>query len=81
MVSTANAVALMVNISRYTTGTDGPLLPGRGIEWWMPGLPGPWPTFLAGAVGFALVAWLVVWTTRPPATDGPATPGQIEPLS
>jgi hypothetical protein len=27
------------------------------------GLPGPWPTFLAGAVGSALVAGLVVWTT------------------
>ena len=79
MVSTANAVALMVNIRRYATGTNGPLLPGRAVEWWMPGLPGPLLTFLAGAFGFAVVAWSVVWTSREPAKYGPPRiPAEVE---
>ncbi|HEY5482556.1 MAG TPA: DUF2142 domain-containing protein, partial [Propionibacteriaceae bacterium] len=79
MVSTANAVALLMNIRRYTTGTNGPLLPGRATAWWMPGLPGPLLTLLAGAFGFALVAWSVVWTSREPAKYGPPTlPAEVE---
>ena len=79
MVSTANAVALLMNIRRYATGTNGPLLPGRAVEWWMPGLPGPLLTFLAGAFGFAVVAWSVVWTSREPAKYGPPTlPAEVE---
>jgi len=79
MVSTANAVALLMNIRRYATGTNGPLLPGRAVEWWMPGLPGPLLTLLAGAFGFAVVAWSVVWTSREPAKYGPPTlPAEVE---
>ena len=60
IVSGANSLALMVNIRRYTTGLDGPMIPGRSVEWWMPGLPGPLATWIGGTVAFTLVAWAVV---------------------
>ena len=60
MVSTANAFALMVNIQRYTTGLDGPMVPGRAIEWWSTGVVGPLATWILGTLGFAVAAWMVV---------------------
>jgi len=50
----------MVNIRRYTTGMDGSMIPGRSIEWWTPGAPGPLATWILGSLGFAVAAWMVV---------------------
>ena len=60
LVSGANGIALMVNIRRYTTGMDGSMIPGRSIEWWTPGAPGPLATWILGSLGFAVAAWMVV---------------------
>jgi hypothetical protein len=60
IASMANGAALAVNIRRYTTGLDGPMLPGRLVEWWMPGLPGPLATWLGGSIAFAVAAGMVV---------------------
>ena len=60
LVSGANGVALMSNIRRYTTGMDGSMMPGRAIEWWTPGAPGPLATWILGSLGFAVAAWMVV---------------------
>ncbi len=63
MVSLANSLSLLVNIQRYTTGVDGPILPGRIIEWWTPGVPGPRATWVIGSVAFAIVCWWLVRLT------------------
>jgi len=60
LVSLANSIALMTNIRRYTTGLDGPLWPGRAVEWWSTSLVGPLPTWILGSLGFALAAWMIV---------------------
>ena len=60
LVSGANSVALMVNIRRYTTGLDGPIWPGRAVEWWSTGVVGPLATWILGTLGFAVAAWMVV---------------------
>jgi hypothetical protein len=60
LLSVANSVALMVNIRRYTTGFDGPMLPGREVEWWSTNLIGPLPTWFLGSLGFAVAAWMIV---------------------
>ncbi len=66
LVSLAHAMALLVNIRRYVTGLDGATIPGAGVEWWMPGLPGPRITWIAGSLAFAVVAFLVVLVSRWP---------------
>lgn len=60
IASMANGVALLVNIRRYSTGVDGPVLPGKAVEWWMPSLPGPLATWIGGTIAFAVAAWMVV---------------------
>lgn len=60
IASMANSAALVVNIRRYTTGLDGPMLPGKLVEWWMPGLPGPLVTWIGGSIAFAVAAGMVV---------------------
>jgi len=60
LVSLANSVALLVNIRRYTTGLDGPIWPGRAVEWWSTGVVGPLATWILGTLGFAVAAWMVV---------------------
>lgn len=56
MLSAAAAVALHVNISRYTTGSDQPSVdPGSGAEWWWSAFPSPMTVWIVGSVAFALV--------------------------
>ena len=56
MLSAAAAVALHVNISRYTTGSDQPSVdPGSDAEWWWSGVPAPMTVWLVGSAAFALV--------------------------
>jgi hypothetical protein len=85
LVSGANSVALMVNIQRYTTGLDGPKVPGRAIEWWSTNRVGPLPTWILGSLGFAIAAWMIVRLSSGPdapvSVASPADHQAIEPAS
>jgi hypothetical protein len=59
MVSLANSAALYANMRRYVTGYDGPVVLGPH-EWWWRDVPGPITTWIAGSVGFAVLAWGVI---------------------
>ncbi len=79
IASMANGAALVVNIRRYTTGLDGPMIPGKAVEWWMPGLPGPLATWIGGTIAFAVAAWMVVRLSSGSDVAPIVAPGQ-EPL-
>jgi hypothetical protein len=85
LVSLANSIALMVNIQRYTTGLDGPLFPGRTVEWWSTNRVGPLPTWILGSLGFAVAAWMIVrlssGTDAPRSMTSRAEHQAIEPAS
>ena len=59
-ISLANALGLYTTLRRYLTGLDGPVILGRDIEWWWPGVPGPRVIFVMGAICFAVVAFAVL---------------------
>ena len=59
-ISLANALGLYTTLRRYLTGLDGPVILGRDIEWWWPGIPGPRVIFVMGAICFAVVAFAVL---------------------
>jgi hypothetical protein len=77
MVSLANSLSLLANIRRYTTGIDGPILPGRIVEWWTPGVPGPRATWVIGSVAFAIVCWWLVRLTMVRDTLPETVPGSL----
>lgn len=56
----ANAVALYSTLRRYLTGLDGPTVIGRNVEWWWATLPGPRVVFVAGALSFVVVAFVLL---------------------
>ena len=71
LVSLANSVALLVNIRRYTTGLDGPMLPGPSVEWWSTDRIGPMATWIIGSLAFAVAAWMIVRLSSGP--DAPVS--------
>ena len=86
ITSALGSLHLGDTLRRYLTGLDGPVILGRDIEWWWPGVPGPRVIFVMGAICFAVVAFAVLLagsSWRPtPAVDAPsagpedAGPGQ-----
>ena len=85
LVSLANSVALLVNIRRYTTGLDGPMLPGPSVEWWSTDRIGPMATWIIGSLAFAVAAWMIVRLSSGPdapvSVASPADHQAIEPAS
>lgn len=78
LASLANSIALMVNIRRYTTGLDGPLWPGRAVEWWSTNRVGPLPTWILGSLGFAVAAWMIVRLSYGPDGVVAVAPGSTQ---
>jgi drug/metabolite transporter (DMT)-like permease len=66
----ANALALNVNIARYTRGLDvrNPWL-DSGVEWWWANAPSPMTVWVVGAASFALALTLAA----PLLAGGPAS--------
>lgn len=62
-LSIGHAVALWINIHRYTIGLTEFLYVDRNREvewWWGPPAPSPELVWSMGALGYALVAWIVL---------------------
>lgn len=54
LLAFANAVALHIELDRYTKGLDDPsLIPGAGAEWWWQSSPAPWVVWALGVAAFA----------------------------
>lgn len=71
-LSVAAAVALHVNIRRYTTGVeDSALDPGQGAEWWWPVAPSALSVWAFSSISLTVALMLLWWTTTrfPRAAD------------
>ena len=64
MLSVAQAAALYTNTRRYVTGFDDPIIMDHQ-EWWWSGVPSPYITCAAGAIGFAVLAATIIPLSRP----------------
>ena len=76
-LSIAAALALHINIRRYTTGSDQPSIdPGAEAEWWWAGVPAPMVVWIVGALSFTLVFVLlaVLRSVRHEVPDSTPTP-------
>ena len=60
LASVAYTVGLYTTLRRYLTGLDGPLIIGRGVEWWWGSVPGPRVVFVAGTLCFTIVAFTLL---------------------
>lgn len=71
------AVAMHVNIQRYTTGVDVAAVdPGARAEWWWVLPASPLAVWIIGSVAFGLALALIAWLpTLPPAAASPRDAG------
>lgn len=65
LLAGANAIALHVNLRRYTTGLDvNTIDPGARAEWWWAWAPSPLTVWIAGAGAFALLLAALLLVNR-----------------
>lgn len=75
-LSAAAAVALLVNLRRYTTGLDGSYIPGPNPEWWWSFGPSPAAVWVIGSLAFpAALGILIALLYRKDPEIAPAAGG------
>jgi len=74
-LSSAQFVALHLNIRRYITGVDqsGPNLDARIEWWWWSGFPSPNAVWLLGSLAFTLLVAILVTALSRPRVSAPST--------